>query len=70
MEDIFLIILLLVVMVVCGISFACAYNEDNAFLVDEYEKILNKEFGQVFDNYEDYVLYKIEDYNLKVEGDY
>ena len=36
----------------------------------EYKKILKKEFGQVFPAYEDYVLYKIKDYNLKVEGGY
>lgn len=68
MEDIFLIIFLIVIIFVGGIGFACANNEDNSFLVDEYEKILKKEFGQTFDDYNDYMLFKIKKYEEMVGG--
>lgn len=68
MEDIFLIILFIVIIFVGGLGFAWANNEDNSFLVDEYEKILKKEFGQTFDDYNDYMLFKIKEYEEMVGG--
>lgn len=68
MEDLTIFLSLLVAAFVFSISLTIGINKDFEEQNMQYEKILKAEFNQVFDNYDDYIIYKLNEYE-KIKGD-
>lgn len=68
MEDITLFLSFLVASLVFAITLTIGINENFEEQNMQYEKILKAEFNQVFNNYDDYIIYKLNEYE-KIKGE-
>lgn len=68
MEDLTLFLSFLVASLVFAITLTIGINENFEEQNFQYEKILKAEFNQVFDNYDDYIIYKLNEYE-KIKGE-